>query len=42
MKDEAAFGRILASLHEAARDPGRWPRFAAVVDEASGVCGGPR
>ena len=40
MKDEATFGRILASLHEAALDPARWPGFSAVVDEALGVHGG--
>lgn len=40
MKDEAPFGRILASLHEAALDPARWPGFSAVVDEALGVHGG--
>ena len=40
MKDEATFGRVLASLHEAALDPGRWPGFSAVFDEALGVHGG--
>ena len=40
MKDEATFDRILASLHEAALDPVRWPGFSAVVDEALGVHGG--
>ena len=40
MKDEATFGRVLASLHEAALDPARWPEFSAVVDEALGVHGG--
>jgi len=40
MKDEATFGRVLASLHEAALDPARWPGFSAVVDEALGVRGG--
>ena len=39
MKDEATFERILASLHEAALDPERWPGFSAVVDEALGVHG---
>lgn len=39
MKDEATFGRVLASLHEAALDPARWPGFSAVVDEALGVHG---
>ena len=39
MKDEATFERILASLHEAALDPARWPGFSAVVDEALGVHG---
>ncbi|MCY3810220.1 MAG: helix-turn-helix transcriptional regulator [Gammaproteobacteria bacterium] len=40
MKDEATFGRVLASLHEAALDPVRWPGFSAEVDEALGVHGG--
>ena len=39
MMDEATYGRILASLHEAALDPARWPGFSAVVDEALGVHG---
>ena len=39
MRDEAIFGRILGSLHEAALDPARWPDFSAVVDEALGVHG---
>ena len=39
MTDEATFGRILASLHEAALDAARWPGFSAVVDEALGVHG---
>ena len=39
MKDEATFGRILASLHDAALDPARWPGFSALVDEALGVHG---
>ncbi|MYE10884.1 MAG: helix-turn-helix transcriptional regulator [Gammaproteobacteria bacterium] len=39
MKDEATFWRILASLHEAALDPARWPGFSAVADEALGVHG---
>ena len=39
MKGEATFDRILASLHEAALDPSRWPGFSAVVDEALGVNG---
>ncbi|MXY54924.1 MAG: helix-turn-helix transcriptional regulator [Gammaproteobacteria bacterium] len=40
MMDEATFGLILASLHETALDPARWPGFSAVVDEALGVQGG--
>lgn len=39
MKDEATFGRVLASLQEAALDPARWPGFSAAVDEALGVHG---
>ena len=39
MKDEATFERILASLHEAALDPARWPGFSALADEALGVHG---
>ena len=39
MKDEATFGRILASLYEAALDPACWPGFSAVADEALGVHG---
>ena len=39
MRDQAAFGRILASLHEAALDPARWPGFSAATDEALGVRG---
>lgn len=37
--DEASFHGILASLHEAALDPARWPGFSALVDEALGVQG---
>ncbi|MYA18140.1 MAG: helix-turn-helix transcriptional regulator [Gammaproteobacteria bacterium] len=40
MKDQATFGRILASLHEVALDSARWPDFSAVVDESLGVYGG--
>ena len=34
-----AFERILASLHEAALDPARWPRASALIDEALGTHG---
>lgn len=37
--DEATFGRILASLHEAALDPARWPDFSAAAEEALGLHG---
>ena len=39
MKDETTFGRILASLHDAALDPARWPGFSAVVDDGLDVHG---
>lgn len=39
MKDEASFGRILTSLHDAALDPARWPGFSGAADEALGVHG---
>ena len=34
-----AFERILASLHEAALDPARWPSASALIDEALGTQG---
>ena len=34
-----AFERILASLHEAALDPARWPGASALIDEAIGTHG---
>ena len=34
-----AFERILASLHEAALDPARWPNASALIDEALGTHG---
>ena len=34
-----AFERILASLHEAALDPARWPGASALIDEALGTQG---
>ena len=34
-----AFERILASLHEAALDPSRWPSASALIDEALGTHG---
>ena len=33
------FDRILASLHEAALDPARWPSASALIDEALGTHG---
>ncbi len=37
--NDADFTRILASLHDAALDPARWPGFSAAADEALGVHG---
>ncbi len=34
-----AFERILASLHEAALDPARWPSASALIDEVLGTHG---
>ena len=34
-----AFERILASLHDAALDPARWPTASAMIDEALGTHG---
>ena len=42
MSEEDAFERILASLHEAALDPVRWPSTAALIDEALGTHGNPQ
>ena len=39
MSEAEAFGRILASLHEAALDPGSWSRASALIDEALGTHG---
>ena len=39
VSEEDAFERILASLHEAALDPVRWPSTAALIDEALGTHG---
>ena len=39
MSEAEAFERILASLHEAALDPARWPGAAALIDEALGTHG---
>ena len=39
MSDGDAFERIVASLHEAALDPGRWPGASALIDEALGTHG---
>ena len=40
MSERDAFERILAALHEAALDPGRWPGASALIDEALGTHGG--
>ena len=39
MSERDAFNRILAALHEAALDPGRWPGASALIDEALGTHG---
>ena len=39
MSERDAFKRILAALHEAALDPGRWPGASALIDEALGTHG---
>ena len=39
MSEEDTFERILASLHDAALDPVRWPSTAALIDEALGTHG---
>ena len=39
MSERDAFTRILAALHEAALDPGRWPSASALIDEALGTHG---
>ena len=40
MSERDAFERILAALHEAALDPGRWPGASGLIDEALGTHGG--
>ena len=40
MSERDAFERIVASLHEAALDPGRWPGASALIDETLGTHGG--
>ena len=39
MNERDAFERIVASLHEAALDPGRWPGASALIDEVLGTHG---
>ena len=39
MSERDRFERILASLHEAALDPARWPGASALIDEALGTHG---
>ena len=39
MSEREGFERILASLHEAALDPARWPGASALIDEALGTQG---
>ena len=39
MSERDAFERIVASLHEAALDPGRWPGASALIDEVLGTHG---
>ena len=39
MSEAEAFERILASLHESALDPARWPGAAALIDETLGTHG---
>ena len=39
MSEPDAFGRILVALHEAALEPARWTRAAALIDGALGVHG---
>ena len=39
MSERDAFERILAALHEAALDSGRWPGASALIDEALGTHG---
>ena len=39
MSERDAFERIVASLHEVALDPGRWPGASALIDEALGTHG---
>ena len=37
MSDQDAFGRVLASLHDAMLDDTHWPAASALIDEACGV-----
>ena len=39
MSERDAFERIVASLHAAALDPGRWPGASALIDETLGTHG---
>ena len=39
MSEQDTFDRILASLHEAALDDGRWPAASALIDDALGAEG---
>ena len=39
MSEAEAFERILASLHDTALDPARWPSASALIDEALGTHG---
>ena len=39
MGDQDAFGRNVASLHDAMLDDTRWPRTSALIDEACGLTG---
>ena len=39
MNEEGTFERILASLHEAALDPDRWPGASLLIDESLGTHG---
>ena len=39
MSEGDAFERVLAALHEAALDAGRWPGTSALIDQALGTHG---
>ena len=39
MNEDGTFERIIASLHEAALDPARWPGASLLIDEALGTHG---